>query len=150
MAYYKLTVANYIDRQTSNATYSSSVAHKHSITLPDRSMPPMEADAAYQGCLPASYTVDQSLSGVQAHAILRLRTRGLRNLEIAHTCYAISRLRTRVTQSRDCLCNLEIANFQITRHDEVILFLDLVLWAIGVGNLTRPVAILSAGFPFCF
>ena len=68
----------------------------------------MEADAAYQGCLPASYTVDHSLSGVQARAILRLRTRGLRNLEIVHTCYAISRLRTCVTQSRDCLRNLEI------------------------------------------
>ena len=43
-----------------------------------------------------------------ARAILRLRTRGLRNLEIAHTCYAISRLRTHVMQSRDCLRNLGI------------------------------------------
>ena len=57
---------------------------------------------------PASYTVDHSLSGVQAHAILRLRTRVLCNLQIAHTRYAISRLRTSVTQSRDCLRNLGI------------------------------------------
>ena len=57
---------------------------------------------------PASYTVDLSLSGVQAHAILRLHTRVLRNLQIAHMCYAISRLCTRITQSRDCQRNLGI------------------------------------------
>ena len=51
----------------------------------------MEPDAAYQGCLLSCelHTVDHSLSGVQAQATLRLRTR--------------------VTQSRDCLRNLEIA-----------------------------------------
>ena len=37
---------------------------------------------------PASYTVDHSLSGVQSHS----------DLEIAHVVYAISRLRTHVTQ----------------------------------------------------
>ena len=47
--------------------------------------------------------------------ILRLRTRGLRNLQIAHVCYTISRLRTRVTQyvqsqdSENAQRNLEIA-----------------------------------------
>ena len=54
---------------------------------------------------PASYTVDHSLSGVQSHS----------DLEIAHMRYAISRLRTRVTQSRDCLCNLEIAQIPTLR-----------------------------------
>ena len=46
-----------IDRQTSNVTYSSSVAHQYTalLTLPDRNMPPMEADAAYQGCLRAAH-----------------------------------------------------------------------------------------------
>ena len=58
---------------------------------------------------PASYTVDHSLSGIQlqAHAILRLRTHGLRNLEIAQMCYAILRSHTRYTiprfQFRECV-----------------------------------------------
>ena len=56
---------------------------------------------------PASYTVDHSLSGVHAQTILRLRTRGLRNLEIVHMRYAISRLHTHM-QSRHCLRNLGI------------------------------------------
>ena len=56
----------------------------------------------------SSYTVDHLLSSVQVHAILRLRTCGLCNLRIAYMCYPISRLRTRVTQSRDCLRNLGI------------------------------------------
>ena len=97
-----------IDRQTSNTTYSSPIAHQHTalLTLPDRSMPPMEADTAYQGCLPVSYTVDHSLFGIQVHA--RLRTHGLRNLEIVHTSHnpeiacAISGFRECATQSRDC------------------------------------------------
>ena len=57
-------------------------------TLPGRNM---EADAAYQGCLLSweLHTVDHSLSGIQAQAILR--TRGLRNLKIVHMCHAISR-----------------------------------------------------------
>ena len=100
----------------------------HSITHSSRSQ-----YASYGGrhCLSrmssilASYTVDHSLSGVQAHAILRLSTCGLRSLEIEHMCYTISRLRTRVTQSRDCLRNLGIlrvtqsrdsANSQIARN----------------------------------
>ena len=105
--------ANLIDRQTWNATYSS-IAHQCTalssmalLTLPGRNMEP---DATYQGCLLSCelHTVDHLLSGVQAQAILRLRTRGLRNLGIVHVCHAISRLCTRVTQSRDCLRNLEI------------------------------------------
>ena len=39
-----------INRQTSNATYSSAA---YQYTLPDRSMPSKEADTAYQGCLPS-------------------------------------------------------------------------------------------------
>ena len=61
-----------------------------------------------------SYTVDHLLSGVQVQAILRLHTHGLHNLQIAHMCYTILRLRThvRVTQSQDsenAQRNLEIA-----------------------------------------
>ena len=51
-------------------------------------MPPVEADTAYQGCLAFCELHSRSLAvgctGVQAHAILRLCTRGN---------YAISRLR---------------------------------------------------------
>ena len=95
-----------IDGQTLNMTYSS-IAHQHTalLTLPDRRMPPMEADAAYQGCLPASYTVDHSLLVVQVHVILRLRNIWFTqcDLEIAHMWFM---------QSRDCAhmsCNPEIA-----------------------------------------
>ena len=89
-----------INRQTSNATYSSSIAHRHIalLTLPDHSMPPMETDATYQGCLPASYTVDHSLFGVH----------GTCNLEIAHMCYAILRLCRQSRDSENAQHNLEI------------------------------------------
>ena len=63
----------------------------HSITHSSRSQ-----YASYGGRRRlSSYTVHHSLSGIQAHAILRLRTCGLRNLEIAHMCYTFSRLCTR-------------------------------------------------------
>ena len=111
-----------------NATYSSSVAHQHTalLTLSDRSrpMPPMEADAAYQGCLSASYTVDHSLSSVQAR---------VRSWDCAHVVYAISRLRTRVTyaiqrlpaqsrDSEDAQRNLKIA--QIPRLRRTYIWID--------------------------
>ena len=80
-------------------------------------MPPMEVDAAYQGCLPSCELHSRSLTVGRTGKVCRLRTRVtqspdcahiLRNLQIAHMCYAISRLRTCVTQSPDCLRNLEI------------------------------------------
>ena len=64
----------------------------------------MEADAAYQGCLKSCELHSRSLA---------IGRTGACDLEIAHTCYAISRLRICVTQSRDCayvLRNLEIAH----------------------------------------
>ena len=98
--------------------YFFSVAHQHTalLTLPDHSMSPiaMEADAIHQGCLPFCelhsrlLAVGRTAIQPQAHAILRLRTRGLRNLEIAQMCYAISRSHTRIMQSQDCLRNLGI------------------------------------------
>ena len=77
----------------------------------------MEVDAAYQGCLPSCELHSRSLTVGRTGKVRRLRThvtqspdcaRVLRNLQIAHMCYAISRLRTCVTQSPDCLCNLEV------------------------------------------
>ena len=59
----------------------------------------MEVDAAYQGCLPSCKLHSRSLA---------VRCTGACDLEIAHMRYAISRLRTCVTQSRDCLRNLGI------------------------------------------
>ena len=94
-----------IDRQTSNATFSS-VAHQYTalLTLPDRNMPPMEADAAYQGCLPSCELHSRSLTVgrtcVQAKFV-----------DCAH---AISRLHTCVTQSLDCLRNLGILRMRNT------------------------------------
>ena len=88
-------------------TYSSSVAHQHTalLALPDRNMPPMEVDAAYQGCLPScelhsrSFTVGRTGAGTYDLEIVHswfMQSQGcthvLCNLEIAHTCYAISRL----------------------------------------------------------
>ena len=99
---YKLTVANY-DRQ---ANFERDLLlfrclSIHSITHSSRSQYASHGvDAACQGCLlSCELQVDHPLSGVQAQA---------RNLEIAHVCHAISRLRTRVTQSRDCLRNFGI------------------------------------------
>ena len=73
--------------------YSSSVAHQHTalLTLPDRSMPPiaMEADTVYQGCLPSWKLHSRSLAVGRTGAcdLIRLRTCGLRNLEIAQNIY---------------------------------------------------------------
>ena len=95
-----------IDRQTSNVTYSSAIAHRYTalLTLPNCNMPPMEADSAYQGCPTSCKLHSRSI------AVGRI---GTCDLEIAHTCYTISRLRTRATQSPDCahvLHNLEIVH----------------------------------------
>ena len=78
-------------------TYSSSVAHQYTalLTLPDRSRPPIEADTAYQECLPSCELHSRSLA---------VGGRGACNLEIAHAWFM---------QSRDCthvLCNLKIAH----------------------------------------
>ena len=119
------------DRQTSNATNSSSVAHQHItlLTPSDRSMPPMEADAAYQGCLASC---EHSLSGVQAHTILRLHAwfthsrdcaHVLRNLKITHTCYAIPRLPAHSRDSEYAQHNLEIA--QIPRLRGTYMYLGI-------------------------
>ena len=99
-----------INRQTSNVTYSSSFAYQYTalLTLRNRNMPLMEPDAAYQGCLPSCelYTVDHSPLGVQAQAILRLRTHGLR----------ISGFWECAAQSQDC-ANSQIArNIYISSH----------------------------------
>ena len=66
-----------IDRQTSNVTYSSSIAHQYTalLTLPDRSRPPIEADTAYQECLPSCELHSRSLA---------VGRTGTCNLEIAH------------------------------------------------------------------
>ena len=81
-----------IDRQTSNVTYSSAVAHQYTalLTLP------------YQGCLPSCELHSRSLA---------VGGTGACDLEIAHTWLTqsrdcahvlrISRLHTRVTQSQD-------------------------------------------------
>ena len=100
--------------------YFFSAAHQHTtlLTLPDRSMPPiaMEADAVHQGCLlfcelhSRLLAVGRTAIQLLAHAILRLRTRGLRNLGIAQMCYAILGFRECATQSRDC------TNSQIARN----------------------------------
>ena len=69
-----------INRETLNVTYSSSIAHQYTVllTIPVHNMPPMELDAAYQACLLSCELHSRSF------AVSR-----------------ISRLRTRVTQSRD-------------------------------------------------
>jgi len=64
----------------------------HSITLPDRNI---EAGAGYQGCLPSCELHIHSrcsLSGGLAKWKLVDCTCKLRDLEIAHVCYAILRL----------------------------------------------------------
>ena len=68
----------------------------------------MEADAAYQGYLKSCKLCSR---------LLAVGCTGACDLEIAHTCYAIPRLRTCVTQSRDCahmLCNLGIQRMRNT------------------------------------
>ena len=96
---------------------------------------------------PVSYTVDHSLSGVQAHAILRLRTRVtqspdcahvLPNLEIVQTCYTISRLPVQSRDSENAQRNLEIA--QILRfHGTYIL-----------SQITHPLLEVSGkGYELC-
>ena len=98
-------------------TYSSSVVDQYTalLTLLDCSMPPIEADTAYQGCLPTCELHSRSsLSGIQVHAILRLRTRGLCNLQIAHMCYVISRSPVQSWDSENAQCNLKIARLRGT------------------------------------
>ena len=56
---------------------------------------------------PASYTVDHSLSGVQAKFVDCAHV--LCNLQIAHMCYAISRLPAQSRDSESAQRNLEIA-----------------------------------------
>ena len=90
-------------------------------------MPPiaMEADAIHQGCLPfcklysRSLAVGRTAIQLQAHTILRLRTRGLRNLKIAQMCYTISRSRTRAIPR---LPGMQKSNISLTvdRHVFVI------------------------------
>ena len=91
---YKLTVANY-DCQANfkRNLLLSAVAHQYTalITLPDHSMPPMEADTTYQGCLPSSeiHSKSHSLSGVHskfidcAHVVI---------MQSGHMCYANSQI----------------------------------------------------------
>ena len=88
-----------IDRQTSNTTYSSSVAHQYAalLTPPDRNMSPMEAGTAYQGCLPSCKLHSRSLTVVSTGKVRRLRT-----------CVTQSPDCTHVIQSPDCLLNVEI------------------------------------------
>ena len=64
----------------------------------------MEADAAYQGCLPSCKLHSRSLAVKHTAKFVDCTC----DLETAHTCYAISRLRTCVMQSPDCLLNLGI------------------------------------------
>ena len=83
-------------------------------------MPPMEADAAYQGCLKSCELHSRSLAVGRtgacdleiAHTCLtqsRDCAHILRNLEIAHTCYAIPRLPAQSRDSENAQRNLEIA-----------------------------------------
>ena len=74
-------------------------------------MPPMEADAAYQGCLPSCELHSRSLAiGRTGACDLEIALRGLRNLEIAHIlCYAIPRLPAQSRDSENAQHNLEIA-----------------------------------------
>ena len=112
---YKLTVANY-NRQanfehdlllfhcssTHSITHSSrsQYAHQHIAlpTLPDRSMPPMEAYTTYQGCLPSCELHSRSLAVGRSWDCAHM----LRNPEIAYT---ISGFWECATQSQDNLCN---------------------------------------------
>ena len=82
---HKLTLVNYHQQ---DFEYDLLLAQRYTtlLTLPDYIMPPVEADAAIKDVL------EHSLSSVQAHAILRTRTRATqsrdsenaqRNLKIA-------------------------------------------------------------------
>ena len=88
-------------------TYSSSrwfINYTALLTLLDCSMPPIEADTAYQGRLPTCELHSRSsLSGVQVHAILRLRT-----------CYVILRLPVQSWDSENAQRNLKIARLRRT------------------------------------
>ena len=88
-------------RSARNASKTLRCLSTHSITPPDRNM---EAGAGYQGCLPSCELHIHSihlLSGVPAKWKFVDCASKLCNLEIAQANYAISRLRTFVTQSRD-------------------------------------------------
>ena len=78
------------------------------ITLPDRNM---EAGAGYQGCLPSCELhihSRRSLSGVPAKWKFVDCASKLRDLEIAHVCYAISRLECnlRILRMRNAILRL--------------------------------------------
>ena len=80
-------------------SWKLSVAHQciALLTLPDCNMPPMEADAAYQGCLPLFELHSRSLTVRLSSKFADCACKS-HNLEIAHVCYTISRL---TVQSRD-------------------------------------------------
>ena len=81
---YKLTVANYDRQDFERDLLLCGCPSTHSIAQICLNMPPMEADAAYQGCLKSCELHSRSLA---------VGRTGACDLEIAHTC---------VTQSPDC------------------------------------------------
>ena len=85
-------------------TYSSAVAHQYTalVTLPDRTMPPMKADTAYQGYLPSCELHSRSLTvGHTGACDLRLRTR-VTSPDCTHVVYTILRLPAQ-SQDSDCI-----------------------------------------------
>ena len=77
---------------------------QHYSLLPDRNIPPMEEDTAYQGCIPSCelHSRSHSLSGLQAKFVDCTC-----DLGIEHTCYAISRLPAQSRDSENVQRNLE-------------------------------------------
>ena len=118
-----------IDRQSSNTTYSSFVAHQHMalLTLPDHSMPriAMEANAAYQGCRPSCELHSRSLT---------VRRTGTCDLKIAHT---------RFMQSRDC-ANCQIAwNIYRMMYDYVQVCFNSLVWHLLIARPNYVVHVFS-------
>ena len=78
---------------------------------------------------PACYRVDHSLLGVQSHVDLEIAhmwfmqsrdcAHTLRNLEIAHMCYAIPRLPAQSRDSKNVQRNLEIAQIPRLRGTDI-------------------------------
>ena len=88
-----------ITRSTQNFSKTLRCLSIHSITLPDCSMPPMEADTTYQGCLPSCKLHMHSRS-------LTVRcTSKVERLYIAHSNHTIFRLHmcTNKSYCRSCV-----------------------------------------------
>ena len=82
-------------------------------------MPPMEVDAAYQGCLPSCELHSRSLTVGRTGKVRRLRTRVTQSPDCAHVLRNLE-IRTQSRDSENAQRNLEIAQILRLRGTSIL------------------------------